>query len=56
MSIEKIQWVVMLISRLMREEFEGTLMLDFAKGGHISKKYRIQRVEYCEDNSYVRNN
>jgi hypothetical protein len=47
MNIEKLSWIVKIFKKLMDENFEGTLLIDFHKG-QPSKRYRRQTVETAE--------
>jgi len=41
---EKVKWVLLVISRLWKAKFSGTLILEFHEG-NLSRKYKRQVIE-----------
>jgi len=45
---EKIKWILLVITRLWKQRFSGTLLLEFHEG-NLSRKYRRQVVEMAPE-------
>jgi len=45
---DKVKWVLLVISKLWKQKFSGTLMLEFHEG-NLSRKYKRQVIEMAPE-------